>query len=597
MTPARIMIVEDEKITAAHLQEILSELGYTVTAAVASAADAIREAERTSPDLVLMDVHIEGNMDGVDAARIIRERFQIPAVYLTAHADSGTLDRAKKAEPLGYIVKPFQESELQASIEMALHKSRVDQAKREREDRLAATLGSVGEGVIAMDETGRITFLNRAAEEWTGWKQPEALGRTAEEVVRIMEGKTRAPVDNLLRRAARQRTPAELESGALLLSRHGAEHAIAGSAAPIRDHNGHPSGAVLVFGSAKAEAPAASQAAPAERDGAPQTPAPFEIVFESEAMRQIMNFIRRVAASEASTILLEGESGTGKDVLAKYLHYNSRRDAEPFIAINCAAIPETLLESELFGYEKGAFTDARAQKKGILELGNGGTVFLDEIGEMPLLLQAKLLRVLEEQSFRRLGGVKDIQLDLRVIAATNRSLSDSVKQGTFRVDLYYRLNVIQVVVPPLRERKDDILPLANHFVRFYNQKFHRNIKGISPKASEALRAHDWPGNVRELRNTIERAMILEETPSLQSSSLGIGLNSLEMAQPEAAGASDVKKLDSMSLEEVERTTLIRALERAKGNQTHAARLLNITRDTLRYKIKKYNLGAPGAPPS
>ena len=236
-----------------------------------------------------------------------------------------------------------------------------------------------------------------------------------------------------------------------------------------------------------------------------------EIIAESAPMRELLSFVRRVAASEATTILLEGENGTGKDLVAKTLHYQSLRQAEPFIAINCAAIPETLLESELFGYEKGAFTDARAQKRGIFELADKGTLFLDEIGEIPLMLQAKLLRVLEEQSFRRLGGLKDINLDLRVVAATNKNLREAVKEGAFRQDLYFRLNVIQIVIPPLRERPEDILPLAAFFIEHYNRKFRRSIEGLSSAAGTLLLAHDWPGNVRELRNAIERAMILEES--------------------------------------------------------------------------------------
>jgi two-component system response regulator AtoC len=199
------------------------------------------------------------------------------------------------------------------------------------------------------------------------------------------------------------------------------------------------------------------------------------------------------------------------------------RQAEPFIAINCAAIPETLLESELFGYEKGAFTDARSQKRGIFELADKGTLFLDEIGEIPLMLQAKLLRVLEEQSFRRLGGLKDIQLDLRVVAATNKNLREAVKEGAFRQDLYFRLNVIQIIIPPLRERPDDILPLARFFIDHYNRKFKRNIEGVSDDAARLLLKHDWPGNVRELRNAIERAMILEESALITPPSLPIAI--------------------------------------------------------------------------
>lgn len=315
-----------------------------------------------------------------------------------------------------------------------------------------------------------------------------------------------------------------------------------------------------------------------------------EVIAESPAMRELLNFVRRVAASEATTILLEGENGTGKDLIAKTLHYQSARQAEPFIAVNCAAIPETLLESELFGYEKGAFTDARQQKRGIFELADKGTLFLDEVGEIPLMLQAKLLRVLEDQSFRRLGGLKDIQLDLRVVAATNKNLREAVREGAFRQDLYFRLNVIQIVLPPMRERPDDILPLARFFIDHYNRKFRRGIEGISPAAEQLLLSHDWPGNVRELRNAVERAMILEETTNITPPSLPIAVTHPD-GQTAAGSVPHRAEMPSegLSLEDNERMLLARALEKTGGNQTQAARLLRITRDTLRYKMKKFSL--------
>jgi transcriptional regulator with PAS, ATPase and Fis domain len=303
-------------------------------------------------------------------------------------------------------------------------------------------------------------------------------------------------------------------------------------------------------------------------------------------MRQILKFAERVAASEASTILIEGESGVGKDVLARFMHEKSRCRSNAFLALNCAAIPETLLESELFGYEKGAFTDARSQKKGILELAGGGTAFLDEVGELPLSLQAKLLRVLEEHRFRRLGGTKDVEVDLRVIAATNRELRKAIEQGRFRLDLYYRLNVIQMTVPPLRDRKDDIIPLARYFVGLYNDKFGRSVEGIAPDAVSALLGHEWPGNVRELRNTIERAMLMQDGPWVRSSDLGIRNDAaVHVATDEELGSDP-------SLTQVEKLMLVRALEKASWNQTRASRLLKISRDALRYKMKKFNLWAP-----
>jgi transcriptional regulator with PAS, ATPase and Fis domain len=306
-------------------------------------------------------------------------------------------------------------------------------------------------------------------------------------------------------------------------------------------------------------------------------------------MREVLSFVRKVAASEATTVLLEGENGTGKDLIAKTLHYESLRQAEPFIAINCAAIPETLLESELFGYEKGAFTDARAQKRGLFELADKGTLFLDEIGEIPLTLQAKLLRVLEEQSFRRLGGLKDIHVDLRFVAATNKNLREAVKEGAFRQDLYFRLNVIQIVIPPLRERVEDLPPLVDFFIDHYNRKFKRRIEGVSQAAHDLLMAHDWPGNVRELRNAIERAMILEESSLITPSSLPIAISHTELRHPAASEPLPEIPDNGMSLVDNERHLLARALEKTAGNQTQAARLLRITRDTLRYKMKKYNL--------
>src|SRR5579864_1914853 len=318
-------------------------------------------------------------------------------------------------------------------------------------------------------------------------------------------------------------------------------------------------------------------------------PSKRQIIAESQAMREVLNFVRRVAVSEANSILIEGENGVGKDLVAKTLHYQSLRQSEPFLAINCAAIPETLLESELFGYEKGAFTDARAQKRGLFELADKGTLLLDEIGEMPLSLQAKLLRVLEEQCFRRLGGLRDITVDIRIIVATNKNLREAVREGAFRQDLYYRLNVIQLIVPPLRERPQDILPLARFFIDHYNAKFKRQIEGISPDAEGLLLGHDWAGNVRELRNAIERAMILEDTAYIRPASLPIAVRGAGPSPGLAAGMPVTRGGDAMSLVEQERRLLVQALEKTSGNQTQAARLLRITRDTLRYKMKKFNL--------
>ncbi len=316
------------------------------------------------------------------------------------------------------------------------------------------------------------------------------------------------------------------------------------------------------------------------------------IIGVSEHIRDIRELIKKVAGSEASTILIQGESGTGKDLVAHAIHYESARRERPFFAINCAAIPETLMESELFGHEKGAFTDARTQKRGMFEIADGGTLFLDEVSEMTLGMQAKLLRVLEGQAFRRVGGVKNITVDVRVIVASNRNLEEAVRASKFRQDLYFRLAIIPMHLRPLREHKEDIPPLLEHFIQNYNEKFRKNIQGLTKEADELLMNYDWPGNIRELRNAIERVMILADGNRISAKYLPIRISEGGvMPVPMAEGADGDFRLPigGISLFDLEKELIRQALEQARGNKTTAARLLHITRDTLRYKVKKYDL--------
>ncbi len=589
----RILIVEDERITAEHLHDVLVDLGYEVTDLVSSGAEAIARSEVRPPDLALMDIRIQGAMDGTETARILRERFDIPVVYLTAHADRETLDRAKESQPLGYLVKPFQESELQASIEIALHKHREDRKHRTHRELLTSTLEALGQGIILVDREGAVTMLNAAAEAWTGWTQQEAIGKAVDQVFALINDSTAEPMPGPVGDFLRGRATGiqELGGGVLLVPRSRGGKSVSGTIAPILELDGTTAGAVIVFGARATEASEREVTSPESGDGTALGFGRFTMVASSAAMKQVVRFAKRVAESEAATILLEGESGTGKDVMAQYIHHFGKRRSGPFVALNCAAIPDTLLESELFGYEKGAFTDAKAQKRGLLEVASGGTIFLDEIGEMPLVLQAKMLRVLEEQAFRRLGGVKDIQVDLRVIAATNRKLTEAVSAGRFRLDLYYRLNVIQITLPALRERRDDVIPLANHFVSLYNQKFKRELKGISPQGMKVLRDYDWPGNIRELRNTIERAVLLEDGAWIEPQSLQIqtGGFQVDAVQASAGAPAEASPDSGMKLKDAELSIILQALRKAEGNQTHAAAILGISRDTLRYRMKKYKI--------
>jgi two-component system, NtrC family, response regulator AtoC len=307
------------------------------------------------------------------------------------------------------------------------------------------------------------------------------------------------------------------------------------------------------------------------------------IVGASESMVDLRNLVSKVAASPASTVLLTGESGTGKDLVAKALHYASDRASRPFMNITCSALPEALLESELFGHERGAFTDARLQKRGLLETADGGTVFLDEVGEMVPALQAKLLRFLEEKAFKRVGGSADIRVDVRIIAATSRVLQEEVAKGRFRGDLYYRLNVLPLALPPLRAHLADVPMLVDFFVDGFNREFRKNILGAAPGALRLLQSYGWPGNVREMRNVIERAMLLAEGPLLQArdfAALTAVAPSAETFELPPAG---------VDLEQLERSLVMQALRRCGGKQTRAATLLGLNRDQIRYRIEKFGL--------
>jgi DNA-binding NtrC family response regulator len=347
------------------------------------------------------------------------------------------------------------------------------------------------------------------------------------------------------------------------------------------------------------------------------------IVGSSRKLAEVVEVARKVAKSDAATVLLQGESGSGKDLFAQAIHYESARATRPFIAINCTALPEELLESELMGHEKGAFTDAKFAKKGLFEVADGGTIFLDEIGDMKPGLQAKLLRFIENKVFRRVGGHRDISVDVRIVAATNRNLDELVRTGQFREDLFFRLNVIPIRIPPLRERREDILPLAEHFLYEFSNDIRRSRGGFSDLAKRQMTSYDWPGNIRELRNIVERALILgasdvvlrldlplteEPEEPRRAADAGLPAGASEEGSDFMAGrvfgsggATGVDRPAASSqashgfllppsgvvLEDLERDLLLQALDRTQGNQTRAAEALGLTRDALRYRMKKF----------
>ena len=310
------------------------------------------------------------------------------------------------------------------------------------------------------------------------------------------------------------------------------------------------------------------------------------IIGDSPAMKKLFNMISKIAASDSSTVLVTGESGVGKELVVRTIHTLSERTDKCFMAVNCASLTESLIESELFGHQKGAFTDAKNLKKGVFELADGGTIFLDEIGDISPNLQVKLLRVLDQKSFKRVGGTSEISVDVRIITATNQPLDRKVEEGKFRADLFYRLNVVHLHVPPLRQRGNDILLLAQYFLQEFNNVFRKNFKGLSGETKELFLSYNWPGNVRELRNVIERAVLLDEGDYIFSHHVELGhLHSL--SKNENTGYSTTN--GNLTFSQIERGAVLDALTKTNFNQSRAAKLLQISRDQLRYKMKKLGI--------
>lgn len=330
--------------------------------------------------------------------------------------------------------------------------------------------------------------------------------------------------------------------------------------------------------------------------GDPSERGRYRIIGQSEPMRRVYDLIEKVADTP-STVLITGESGTGKELIARALHENSSRKDKPFVSVNCAAIPPDLLESELFGYEKGAFTGAVTSKPGRFELAHSGTLFLDEIGEIPVSMQVKLLRALQEQQFERVGGIKTITVNVRLIAATNRDLKARIAEGDFREDLYYRLNVVHVHLPPLRDRPSDIPLLIEHFVQQFNAKLEREVTGFEPEALRLLDRHGWPGNIRELENVVERCMIFAEDGDVGAQHLPAEVLEVDVDAPRGLvagieavpGETGLKEAVRKATSKLEREFIARALEQTGGNVTHTARLLKISRKSLQNKMKELGL--------
>ncbi len=455
------------------------------------------------------------------------------------------------------------EGQLNRSISELRHQTRL----------MKTVFDSMYDGIVELDLTGEILFTNPSIQQIFGAEPPDTLPNQWPEMYGIFypDKETRVPIDQILTHISQG--VAIRDQAFFIRNKEQPEGIhIRASAIPLFDENQEVIACLcIVRDILRAE---------------PETTRPFgEIIGKSRNMQQMFTLMQRAAEGDI-TVLISGESGTGKELVARAIHANSDRKTGPFITVNCAAIPETLIESELFGHEKGAFTGATTKRIGKFEEADRGTIFLDEVGDMELSLQAKLLRVLQERQIQRVGGTANIPVDIRVLTATNQDLEAAMEAGTFREDLFYRISTFPIVVPPLKDRREDILLLADHFLKKYTESTPKSINAISPDALRLLMQYDFPGNVRELENSIERAVLLETTDLLQSSSLPPQILSKISSQPILFSPDSTEILP---FEEVERQTLAHALKVMDNNVAKAAQALKIPRSTLYRKLKLYQL--------
>jgi transcriptional regulator with PAS, ATPase and Fis domain len=572
------------------------------------AYDIIRTGKASNRPIavVYIDVRMPPGIDGVEAIRRIRQiEKDIELVIMTAYTDKPLPEIIRDMELLHkllYIRKPFAPEEVQQITLALVEKWNIEQelAKKQQQivtnhqnleishQRLETVLNSAADAIGMFNDEGHLLFANQyyqqlfdLTEDQLRQMSPDDLSARMGE--RFQETEVSQPggahAENLENMV--EEIGDASESGPRLFYR---------SITPVWNNQGDSAGNVVSYRDMSKEVEIQQMKAEVLRLRTElETTYSFgEIVGKSDNMQQTFALMQRATESDI-TVLISGESGTGKELVARAIHFNSSRKAGPFVTVNCAAIPETLIESELFGHERGAFTGATAKRIGKFEHANRGTIFLDEIGDMELALQAKLLRVLQERRIQRVGGTANIPIDIRVLTATNQSLEAAVEAGTFRKDLFYRIAAFPIVVPPLKDRHEDIPLLANHFLKRYAEKVKKSIKAISADVLRLLMQYDFPGNVRELENIIERAVLLETTELLQPSSLPSQILSTISSQPVLPPPDSTEILP---FEEVERQTLAHALKVMNNNVTKAAQALNIDRSTLYRKLKLYQL--PGS---
>jgi len=557
---ARILIVEDEQIVAVDVESQLQCLGYRVVGTAASGEEACRLAAAEEPDLVLMDVRIEGALDGIETAERIRRLRDVPIVFLTAYTDVDTLERAKRIEPYGYVVKPFAQHDLEAALEVALYKAAVDERLRRSHENLQTILDAQRHGTVMLDASGRIRFASRAVRNMAGAGEAELTGRPLADLLAPAGSRT-ADLEAALRNPTADRGNVSVVLGA-------------GEPRPrhleieVVDDPRADGGRILFVYDVS---PLHDLRRQLDEHSA------FEhIVGKSKPMRQVFQMIEDLARVDA-TVLIEGETGTGKELVARAIHRLSRRREGPFVALNCAGLSEELAASQLFGHRRGAFTGAVDDQRGLFEAAGGGTLFLDEIGELPLRVQTTLLRVLEEKAVLALGESTLRPIDVRVIAATHRDLAREAAADRFRQDLLYRIRVARVRLPALRDRREDLPILVRAFLADHRASTGKPVDTIGDDAMAILMDYRWPGNVRELRNALEFAVIRARGSIVRPEDL----------PPELLDLAPEAPVDEPGLDEADRVKA--ALKWARGNRTRAAGLLGISRATLYRRLRELGI--------
>ncbi len=572
MTARSILIVEDEAIVARDIQERVVKLGYSCLGWTPSGEEAITRVLRERPDLVLMDIRLKGELDGVEAAERIRAECDTPVVFLTAFADRETLERARLTNPLGYVLKPFEDRDLLAALELAFHKHERDRALREREGLLNTVFEAIPSAAMVLEADGRVVMLNEQACLDFEVDRVTGSGRFLDEVICCSAaqggggGHWKAPechdcpvrltIADALQGGRVHRRRCEVNS---VDNGRSYRRSVSFSAAPVL-HQGRT--LVLVVLEDATELNTLRELLSTEQSF-------HGIVGRSQGMLQVFETIREIADSDVP-VLVEGETGTGKELVARAIHGLASRPEQSFVAVNCGAIPEGLLESELFGHVKGAFTGAIRDRKGRFALADGGTIFLDEVGELPQSVQVKLLRVLQEGAFEPVGSERTLTVDVRVISATNRDLLEEVNAGRFRSDLYYRLCVVPIRLPPLRERRDDIPLIAEHVIAQESARDKGRRVTLDPEVVSRLIDYPWPGNVREVQNVLRYAWIKCRGDRITPEHLPPAIRSV--TEPNLRTTRRDERLTSTSVEE--------ALRRTGGNRKRAAELLGVSRATF-----------------